>query len=219
MRDGPRRLASCRSEHAYDGQRRQFEQTRPFQRLIKRWVEISQKRQSPKKTMTASRSTFGVCGKLLDRREGPRSQGDKTLPRCRQRPICGSREPGQRRRVSDISTLIVERGARRGAAWRAPRRSFAIVDESVNIFASERRPLTNTPYCCIQTFRAITDNFDRLMGAQSVKIGLTTGSRENRQGSLGQLSQRLRAEPEFRRSNLFQSREDKRCKATSVSWR
>ena len=57
------------------------------------------------------------------------------------------------------------------------------------IFAFERRLLTNTFYCCIQTFRAITGNFDRLVGVQSCKIGLTTGTKENRGGILGQLSQ------------------------------
>jgi hypothetical protein len=46
----------------------------------------------------------------------------------------------------------------------------------VKFFASARRLLTNTFYCCIQTFRAITETFDRLVGAQSVKIGQTTGS-------------------------------------------
>jgi hypothetical protein len=69
--------------------------------------------------------------------------------------------------------------------------SFAIVDESVNIFAPAERLLTNTGHCCIQTFRAITDDFDRLVGAQSIEIGLTTGSGENRGGSLGQLLQRF----------------------------
>jgi hypothetical protein len=65
------------------------------------------------------------------------------------------------------------------------------VDEFVNISASTKRLLTNTCHCCIQTFRAITDNFDRLVGAQFIKIGRATGSGVNRKGSLGQLSQRL----------------------------
>jgi hypothetical protein len=42
------------------------------------------------------------------------------------------------------------------------------------------RLLTNTSYCCIETFRAIRDKFDRLVGAGSIKIGLAIGSRENR---------------------------------------
>jgi len=57
---------------------------------------------------------------------------------------------------------------------------FANVDAMFNIFPSARRLLTNTFYCCIQTFRAITDNFDRLVGAHAIKNGLTTGSGENR---------------------------------------
>jgi hypothetical protein len=61
------------------------------------------------------------------------------------------------------------------------------VDKTANIFPSVPRLLTNSPYCCIQTFRAITGNFDRLVGAQFVKIGLATGSKENRIGTLGQL--------------------------------
>jgi len=60
------------------------------------------------------------------------------------------------------------------------RRPFANVDAMFNFSPSPRRLLTNTFYCCIQTFRAITDDFDRLVGAQSVKNGLTTGSGENR---------------------------------------
>jgi len=62
----------------------------------------------------------------------------------------------------------------RSAAWdirKAAGDSFAIVDESANIFAVVRGLLTNTFYCCIQTFRAISDNSD----PHSVKIGLTTG--------------------------------------------
>jgi hypothetical protein len=55
-----------------------------------------------------------------------------------------------------------------------------MMGESVNISASLRRLLTNSSYCCIQTFRAITDNFDRLVGAHAIKNGLTTGSGENR---------------------------------------
>jgi hypothetical protein len=59
-------------------------------------------------------------------------------------------------------------------------RPFVNVDAMFNIFPPARRLLTNTFYCCIQTFRAITDDFDRLVGAHAIKNGLTTGSGENR---------------------------------------
>jgi hypothetical protein len=60
-----------------------------------------------------------------------------------------------------------------------------MVGKSFNIFARVPRLLTNTFYCCIQTFRAITGTFDRLMGARFVTIELAASSRENRKGSLG----------------------------------
>jgi hypothetical protein len=63
-----------------------------------------------------------------------------------------------------------------------------MLDKRANIFVFVSRLLTNSPYCCIQTFRAITGNFDRLVGAQFVNFGLASGSEENRIGSLGQLN-------------------------------
>src|ERR1700684_2959948 len=87
---------------------------------------------------------------------------------------------------------IVERSgwvARGGTAREAAGcHSQSLTKRSV-IFASPQRLLTNTFYCCIQTSRAITDNFDLLVGAHYCKNGLTAGSGVNRRGTLGQLSQ------------------------------
>lgn len=82
------------------------------------------------------------------------------------------------------------------------------MDKTTNIFAILARLLTNSPYCCIQTFRAITGNFDRLVGAEFVKVGLATGSKEDRIGSLGQLRSGSGRGLNFYRSNLYQSQED-----------
>jgi len=83
---------------------------------------------------------------------------------------------------------------------------FAIMGEAINIFASARRLLTNTFYYCIQTFRAITDYFDRLVGVQSLKIGPAAGSGVNRKGSLGQLSQRFERGQNFAAQSISISR-------------
>jgi hypothetical protein len=76
--------------------------------------------------------------------------------------------------------------------WRGAgggRYPLAIVDQAVCKFCFRAATLDKYLLLLHSDFPRHDGHFDRLVGAQSIEFGLTTGSGENRQGSLGQLLQ------------------------------
>ncbi len=168
-----------------------------------------------KKIMTASRSRSGkfwIDLQVLDRLERPISQGNSIPGRIGSRLISHGRAARFWRTIkSGCGSMIQNRATFYGcgASYQVCAVPIGSTGERSDFLRAEKRLLTNTWHCCIQTFRHIRKTLSSLAGRWELDLlglrldGAGLVPESIAKDSLGQFGVTVRGGPEYLRPDLF----------------